>query len=195
MTLQYLEDRSHDVLYYCYRGLARCVSHYDIDVRGPRPPKDAIIAATHSSRLDGLALVLGLNRKIVFPTPAYSSIPVGRINTRNGVTRENLATMGRFLARGYSLGIFPQGGIDKEGTIGHVYKGAFFLARHFERPVVPVAIKGTQGIWPFGRKFPRSPLGKIVLQCGEPLEYKCYKGKMWAPLLTDQLRDLYARTL
>lgn len=49
-----------------------------------------------------------------------------------------------------------------------MYEGAMYLAYKSGKPIVPVAIKGTREILPFGKYFPKFR-GKIELKIGEPI--------------------------
>lgn len=185
-----LKDRLYDSWYDCCQWAANQVSEYDIVVKGNVPSKDALVAATHASYLDAPALILGLQQKMVFPSWWRSFPWVGCVDVREGVRRDTVDRFEQYVARGYSIGIFPEGRINPEGVVGEVTKGAFFFARHFNRDLIPVAIKGVDAIWPRHNKIFTSLRGKIVLNCGSPFEYTG-RASTWAPRLREQLQALY----
>jgi 1-acyl-sn-glycerol-3-phosphate acyltransferase len=72
------------------------------------------------------------------------------------------------LAEGEIMAIFPEGTRNKTATpILPFKKGAFILAKHTGVPLVPMAIRGTGGLWPSGRLCPRPGLVKVAI--GEPM--------------------------
>lgn len=85
------------------------------------------------------------------------------------------------IQNGSSVLIFPEGTRTKDGNLGEPRRGAFFLATHSQKPIVPIAIKGTYEILNNGlsgikprtvqlkigqaiRKIPRNRVEEVALQ-------------------------------
>ncbi|MGB9809840.1 MAG: lysophospholipid acyltransferase family protein, partial [Caldanaerobacter sp.] len=72
------------------------------------------------------------------------------------------------LKEGYSIGIFPEGGISPKGVIEKIYEGAMYLAYKSGKPLVPVVVQGTREVLPLGKYVPKLR-GKIKVKVGEPI--------------------------
>jgi len=142
-------------------------------------PQDGpfIIVANHSSLLDPIILGISIKPKIIFVTAAYlfkigwlgymlrkfNSIPVQRENDIKAI-KQSL----KILKRGGVLGIFPEGGIDRQKNNLPVRAGAAYLATKIGVPIVPIRIKGADKALPRGAKFIRS-LNKIEVEIKKPI--------------------------
>jgi len=142
-------------------------------------PQDGpfIIAANHSSLLDPVILGISIKPKIIFVAAAYlfeigwlgyllrkaNSIPVQRENDIKAI-KQSL----KILRQGRVLGIFPEGGIDRQKNNLPVRAGAAYLATKAGAPIVPVRIKGADKALPRGAKFIRS-LNKIEVEIKKPI--------------------------
>ena len=71
------------------------------------------------------------------------------------------------LARGGAVGIFPEGGITRQGGVREAQQGAALLAQRARVPIVPVAIAGTERLLPPGEGRLRRAALRIVI--GEAL--------------------------
>ncbi len=116
-------------------------------------PQDGpfIIVANHSSLLDPVILGVSIKPKIIFVAAAYlfeirwlgyllrmaKSIPVQRENDIKAI-KQSL----KILQQGGVLGIFPEGGIDRQKDNFPVRAGAAYLATKVGVPIVPIKIKG-----------------------------------------------------
>lgn len=70
---------------------------------------------------------------------------------------------------GEAVGVFPEAGISRSFTVRALMRGAAALGRETGVPVVPVAIWGTQRLWPVGQSRPDLTPGRpIDLAFGEP---------------------------
>ena len=142
-------------------------------------PQDGsfIIVANHSSLLDPVILGISIKPKIIFVAAAYlfkigwlsyllrkaNSIPVQRENDIKAIKQSLI-----ILQQGGVLGIFPEGGVDRQKDNLPIKAGAAFLATSVGVPIVPVRIKGADRALPRGAKFIRS-LNKIEVEIKKPI--------------------------
>ena len=142
-------------------------------------PQDGpfIIVANHSSLLDPVILGVSVRPKVIFIAAAYlfkigwlgymlrkfNSIPVQRENDIKAI-KQSL----EILKRDGVLGIFPEGGIDRQKNNLPVRAGAAYLAAKIGVPIVPIKIKGADKVLPRGAKFIRS-LNKIEVEIKKPI--------------------------
>ncbi len=142
-------------------------------------PQDGpfIIVANHSSLLDPVILGVSIKPKIIFVAAAYlfkigwlgyllrkaSSIPVQGENDISSLKRAL-----KILQAGEVLGIFPEGGVDRQKNNLPIKAGAAFLATRVGVPIVPIKIKGADKVLPRGAKFIRS-LNKIEVEIKKPI--------------------------
>lgn len=142
-------------------------------------PQDGpfIIVANHSSLLDPVILGVSIKPKIIFVAAAYlfeihwlgyllrkaNSIPVQRENDIKAIKQAL-----KILQQGGVLGIFPEGGIDRQKNNLPVRAGAAYLATKVGVPIVPIRIKGADKALPRGAKFIRS-LNKIEAEIKKPI--------------------------
>lgn len=68
---------------------------------------------------------------------------------------------------GVSLLIFPEGGRSRDGETGEFKEGAAFIAIKAGVPLVPVALKGTREILPFGSGIVQT--GTVTMRIGDPI--------------------------
>jgi len=64
----------------------------------------------------------------------------------------------------WNLGIFPQGGIDRNKKIEHVNRGFIVLAKMFKTNILPIGITGTEknNFNPFKRQIAKVKIGKMI---------------------------------
>lgn len=139
-----------------------------------------IIVANHSSLLDPIILGISIRPKIIFVAAAYlfeihwlgyllwkaNSIPIHRENNTNNIKSIKQAL--KILQKGGVLGIFPEGGVDRQKNNLPIKAGAAFLATRVGVPIVPIKIKGADKALPRGAKFIRS-LNKIEVEIKKPI--------------------------
>jgi len=144
-------------------------------------PQDGpfIIVANHSSLLDPVILGVSIKPKIIFVAAAYlfeirwlgyllrkaNSIPVQRENDIKAIKQAL-----KILQQGGVLGIFPEGGIDRQKNNLPIRAGAAYLATKVGVPIIPIKIKGVDKVLPRGAKFIRS-LNKIEVEIKKPIFY------------------------
>jgi 1-acyl-sn-glycerol-3-phosphate acyltransferase len=68
---------------------------------------------------------------------------------------------------GISLIIFPEGGRSRTGRLSAFKEGAAFIAVRAGVPLVPMCLKGTREVLPFGSGHIRS--GTVIMRIGEPI--------------------------
>jgi long-chain acyl-CoA synthetase len=140
-----------------------------------------ILAANHTSYLDGFALILAM------PFSRFRNIySLGLSDYFTGFVKSRLAKIAHVipidstaylnkalqisahvLKRGGSLSVFPEGGRSYDGTLMEFKKGVGILAVELGVPVVPVHIAGAFDALPRSAIFPR--LKKITVTFGEPV--------------------------
>lgn len=96
-------------------------------------------------------------------------IRVPRGDARAAVKTMNLAAQ---VVRecGISLLIFPEGGRSREGSLGEFKEGAAFIAIRAGVPLVPMCLKGTREVLPFGSAYIHS--GTVIMRIGDPIPTK-----------------------
>ena len=143
-----------------------------IPARGP-----ALLAANHLSFLDPVVLQGALPRPIHYLMTArlyrdrrwnwmyrlFDTVPV----THGSGNFKALAEAATRLEAGEVVGVFPEGGISKDGSLGRFRPGVALLALRTRTPVVPVAILGTRQALPPGSLRPRR--ARIRVRLGEPV--------------------------
>jgi 1-acyl-sn-glycerol-3-phosphate acyltransferase len=116
-------------------------------------------------------------------------VPVPRGDARAAVKTMTAAAQ-IIRERGVSLLIFPEGGRSTDGKLGGFKEGAAYIAIRAGVPLVPIGIKGTREVLPFGSGHVRT--GRVTVRIGEPVP------TVHVPLrervqLTLELRDRIAR--
>jgi len=138
-----------------------------------------VLAANHSSYLDGLVLIAALPRPMAFVAKRellQSFVPrvllrrlgalfVERFDRRRGV--EDSRQLTRALRGGHSLAYFPEGTFVRTPGLLPFRLGGFMAAAAAGAPAVPVAIRGTRSILRSGSRIPRR--GAVEVHIGEPV--------------------------
>jgi 1-acyl-sn-glycerol-3-phosphate acyltransferase len=65
------------------------------------------------------------------------------------------------------VGLFPEGGVSRDGKLKEFRRGAALLALKTGRPIVPCAVLGTFEALPFGKRFPKPVTLKV--RVGKPI--------------------------
>lgn len=121
-----------------------------------------ILAANHNTNFDVLAMQFSLPRPIffmgkarLFEIPlleiAYRQLGAFPVN-RNEKDEWALRHAGEVLARGLTLGMFPEGKRSKGRGLGVAKTGTARLALTSNCPIIPIAVIGTDK---FFKRFPR----------------------------------------
>jgi len=125
----------------------------------------AILVANHASFLDPIFISLSVGRPVCFLVSqeyyedrklnwllrTLGTIPVGG---RNRFVR-SFRRIADVLGRGGYIGIFPEGGITRDGGMKPFRNGAATIALRLGAPVVPIHVGGTYDALPRHAKWPR----------------------------------------
>ncbi|HET7017630.1 MAG TPA: lysophospholipid acyltransferase family protein [Streptosporangiaceae bacterium] len=179
----------------CLRAYgARVVVHGTerLELAGP-----CIVVANHQSGLDPITQIkaLPLSLRIMAMTELFQIAVLGRALRTVGmieVDRESpslraiVEGAAQALAAGHSLLVFPEGKISVDGSVGEFKNGAFLMAVMNQVPVLPVAISGSNKVWPAVGRAIRS--GTVHVVVGSPLATQGLTRRD-VPALRDQARE------
>lgn len=138
-----------------------------------------ILASNHVSFLDPPLIGAACPRRLAFMARAdlfrHGLLgawmrSVGVISLRRG--EQDVGAMRRaieVLRRGEPIAIFPEGGRQLSGRLGHAKRGVGVLATLAEVPIVPVLVQGTFDALPPGSRGLRK--AKIRVAFGPPIAY------------------------
>lgn len=139
-----------------------------------------VLAANHTSFLDPLILSVASKRRVRFlmTETVFRSAGLGwfyrfcraiPVAVRGG-NRVALRRARHALDRGEVLGIFPEGGISRDGIpmLGH--PGAVALGLAGDVPIVPVALVGVFESFPPGSAVPRPR--RVTVLFGDPIDVR-----------------------
>jgi len=137
----------------------------------------AILAANHASFLDPIVIGLRARRPVRFLVSRefyadrrlhallrwFGTIPVGG---PAGMVR-SFRHSAEVIRNGGVLGIFPEGGITRDGALRPFRAGAATLALRLGVPIVPIHVGGTFEALPRTARWPR--FVPVTLRIGEPI--------------------------
>jgi long-chain acyl-CoA synthetase len=150
----------------------------------------AILMPNHISYLDSLVLLMALpfkiQKRIAFAAAQdflyqmrrvvvwlaelyFNTFPFPRREHEN--IKAGLAHMGTLIDRGWSIVVYPEGLVSEGGELQQLKRGAGLVAVEMGVPVVPVIIRGTQDVMPYGEFFPRKR-GEVAIKFGKPILFK-----------------------
>lgn len=92
-----------------------------------------------------------------------------------------------------SILVFPQGHRSRDGRLGRFYSGAFKLAAHFNVPILPLCISGTDRLLPPGRRW-MAP-AEVRLECLEPVEPAAFQRELGHIELRKHVKELMGACL
>lgn len=99
----------------------------------------------------------------------FNSFPIQR---ESEDIKLGLEHMGQVLDENYSLMIFPEGQVSKNGQVLPLKQGAGLTAVDMQVPVIPIKIdQDIQKIFPYDKLFPHTK-GIVTVTFGEPLRFK-----------------------
>jgi 1-acyl-sn-glycerol-3-phosphate acyltransferase len=139
----------------------------------------AVLAANHASYLDAVVLLAAVPAAFRFVAKreltAYPIIgtvirKVGHLVVERGDPTRSAAgaeRVSRALAEGLLLLVFPEGTFRRASGLLPFRLGAFKAAVEQERPVIPIAIRGTRGVLPADTWLPRP--GPLAVTIGAPI--------------------------
>ena len=137
-----------------------------------------IIASTHASHADSIALGSWLARPVYFLGDLrLTRVPLlgpwlprlGMVPVRRGEgDTDALDRLTALLRDGQAVVVFPEGSRTRDGAVHRPRSGVSRLAAQLQVPVVPAAVVGTYAVWPTGAR-PRLRGGKASLCFARPL--------------------------
>lgn len=138
-----------------------------------------LIASTHQSHADSMALGAGLQRPVYFlgderltQWPLLGSwLPkLGMIPVRRGTgDADALRHIAGLLDAGQVVVVYPEGTRSRDGRVYRPRSGVARLAAQTGVPVVPAAVTGIFEVWPIGQR-PRWRGGEVTVRFGAPLQ-------------------------
>ena len=164
------------------RTAYRCLTRVDIaSLEGLPASGPLIIASNHLSNADPpliaswLTPALGRSVHWMAKQEALDWPVAGAFLKANGcfgirrgaADTEAFRLAKRVLDDGRILGTFPEGTRSPTGRLQKGKEGVTLLAIRSGAPVLPVAVWGTERLWPRGSKVPR-PGGRVHLRVGAP---------------------------
>jgi 1-acyl-sn-glycerol-3-phosphate acyltransferase len=168
------------------RAWARCqlwVSGVKVRVQGLErisPKGSYVFVSNHLSYMDTPVVLANipaqfrfLAKRGLFQIPFLGThlaraghIPVPREDARAAV--KTMSTAAQVIReRGVSLLIFPEGGRSVDGELASFKEGAAYIAIRAGVPLVPVALRGTREVLPYGSGHVRA--GAVTMRIGEPI--------------------------
>lgn len=149
-----------------------------VDERHVPATGPVLIASTHASHADSMALGAALTRPVYFlgderlegwpvlgpMLPRLGMVGVARGRGDAGA----LVKIRALLQRGEAVVVYPEGSRSRDGRIYKPRSGVSRLAAEMQVPVVPAAVVGSYDVWPTGEK-PRPLGGPVRIRFGEPL--------------------------
>jgi len=135
-----------------------------------------ILASNHRSNMDPVLLAAAVRRPVAVMSKAELFVwPLGAILRaigqfpvqRGGIDREALRRTSTVLARGWVLGLFPEG-TRGDGSFASMHPGLGYIVLRERCPVLPVAIFGTERV---RRRLGWLPLASPVrIVIGPPID-------------------------
>lgn len=170
------------------RGLARAVvrpimrgwlrlqveDEHHVPEHGP-----VLIASTHCSHADSMALGAALQRPVYFlGDERLANWPVlGRWLPRMGMVRvkrgqgdtDALAAVRHLLIEGHAVVVYPEGSRSRDGRVHLLRSGVSRVAAAAQVPVIPAAVAGSYDVWPTNAR-PRLRGGRVAIKFGPAME-------------------------
>lgn len=172
-------SRPDNALFWVFHAVVRLVFRliFRFRIEGA-PPKAGgyVLVANHCSFLDPLILGASLRRRVVYlmTETVWRSRKTGWFYRWNrsiplsvrGGNREALRVARDVLKQGRVVGIFPEGGLSRDGKLMLGSPGAVSLVLNEGLPIVPVGIIGAHDVMPPGGGF---RLRRVTVRYGEPI--------------------------
>ncbi|MBW3657530.1 MAG: 1-acyl-sn-glycerol-3-phosphate acyltransferase [Actinobacteria bacterium] len=151
----------------------RVEDEHHVPAAGP-----VIVASTHASHADSMALGSALVRPVFFlgdlrltrwPVLGPWLPRLGMVPVRRGDRdRDALDQLVQLLAEGHVVVVYPEGSRSRDGRVHRPRSGVARLAAATGVPVVPASVVGTHAVWPTGAR-PRVRGGPVSIRFGPPL--------------------------
>jgi 1-acyl-sn-glycerol-3-phosphate acyltransferase len=163
-----------------------------------------IVVSNHQSSYDIFVLFgwLGIDLKWVikselrkYPVFGYATEKGGNIIIDRSNAKEAYITLERArqkIVNGTSIIMLPEGTRSRTGQIGEFKKGAFWLARELNLPILPITITGTREILP-PKTLDLFP-GRATMHVHEPIDVQAYEEDSLEKLI-DDVRNIIQKKL
>ena len=190
------------------RLVARVEMPNDVELPAERP---VIFAANHRSYLDiAVALAMFGNfsltcrmqvRADMFERPVIGSWlrKLGCIPTSTALREQAEAVSIETLQAGSTVAIMPEGRLvparDRPDGVGEPRTGVARIAAQTRAMIIPVAIYGSDDIWPKGRPIPKLGLFKrrrLVVELGPPMSFDLDDHQANADQLMERIAEMLA---
>lgn len=179
-----LANRWGDFTVFWWISVLRWLWRVEIVVDGIEniaPGQTYVLACNHRSHLDPVSCLLGLKSRLRFGfimKRSLSLIPIwGWFIWMNGYVpidrgsssrkKDQLKTGVRYLKRGRSVMMYPEGTRSPDHRFRSFKKGTFVLAIRAGVPVLPVVVSGSGSLWPKPSLFIRP--GKVRVEVLPPV--------------------------
>lgn len=154
----------------------RLLLRYSVE-NAPRLPGPYVVVANHASWLDPFFLGSAHRRRVCYlMSEAFYRSPRGHwffklartipVSLR-GRNRDAIRAARAALARGDVVGIFPEGGLSRDGRLYLGQHGAVSLVLSAQVPVVPAGLIGPYDV--LSARGGRPKLAKVTVRFGEPI--------------------------
>jgi 1-acyl-sn-glycerol-3-phosphate acyltransferase len=153
-----------------------------VRAEGPEHVPDdgpVLIAATHRSHADSIALALAAGRPVHFlgdlaltRTPLLGPLlpKLGMVPLRRGeVDTGALDVVRHLLDDGHAVVVYPEGSRSRDGTVHRLRSGVARVAAERQVPVVPAGLEGIERAWPVGQR-PRVTGARVTVRFDRPVE-------------------------
>ncbi len=137
-----------------------------------------LIASTHQSHADSVALAVAIERPIHFlgdvrlttwPGLGPQLPKLGMVPLQRGTGDASaLDVLRDLLDDGAAIAVYPEGPRSRDGRVHRLRSGVARLAADTGAQVVPAAVAGIYDVWPIGAK-PRLRGGRVAVRFGEPM--------------------------
>ena len=167
-----------------------------------RGDTDSIIVINHRSHLDAVACIIALKPRLRFGfvvKRSLSLIPIwGWFIWLNGYIpvdrerrgrRDQLSSGVKYLQKGRSVLVFPEGTRAPDHRFRNFKKGAAVLAIRSQRPVLPITVSGTASLLPKNSLYVR--YGVVRIQIHPPISTDGYRLEQRDELVSS-MRDVIA---
>jgi 1-acyl-sn-glycerol-3-phosphate acyltransferase len=138
-----------------------------------------LIASTHQSHADSLALGVAVRRPVHFlgdlrltrwPLVGPLLPRLGMVPLRRGEADASaLDVLRGLLHDGACVAAYPEGSRSRDGRVHRLRSGVARLASETGVPVVPAAVAGIYEVWPIGAR-PRLRGGRVTVRFGVPMD-------------------------
>jgi len=151
-------------------------------VENIKPGQTYVLCSNHRSHMDPLSVLHSLKRRLRFGFIMKRSlslipifgwfiwmngyIPIDRGGKKRG--RDQLATGVKYLKKGRSVMMYPEGTRSPNHQFGQFKKGAVVLAIRAGVPILPIVVSGTATVWPKPSLFIRP--GRTRVEVLPPIE-------------------------